>query len=120
MGIAIVQIDDTIYAVCRNEAGYWRVKDVPFEPLQWYHIMMVWIPNTALRLFLNGCLAKETYTFFSIESNMEGIHNSLVLGNSNIPVDQHRFWAEMAMDELKMWDAVMDDNKVWQIFISQF
>ena len=82
--------------------------------------MMVWVPDTVARLFVNGCLAKETYIFVNRASNQNRVENDLMLGASNTPPDLNKYRAEMSMDDLKMWDAVMDDNKVWDIFMSYF
>ena len=120
IGINLMQKAPGLLITIRNETGYWQAENVPFEPGHWYHIMMVWVPNTVARLYLNGCLARETYVFAKKASNKNRVENDLMLGASNIPGDINKYRAEMTMDDLKMWDAVMDDNKVWEIFMSYF
>ena len=120
IGVNLMQKHSGLLITVRNESGYWQVQNVPFELHHWYHITMVWIPNTSARLFVNGCLAKETYAFVEIESYRRDNENDLMIGTSNTPPHVDRYRAEMTMDDLKMWDAVMDENKVWEIYMSHF
>ena len=119
IGIHLLQKNLGFSISFRNESGYWNIQNVQFELLHWYHITMVFIPNTAARLFLNGCLAKEQHAFTQIRSNRVGTYNDLILGDTNKPSHQNGgYQSEMTIDELMMWDAVMDEHKVWDIFMS--
>ena len=120
IGINLMQKNPGFLITIRNETGFWQAENVQFEPGHWYHIMMVWVPNTVARLFVNGCLAKEAYTFVKITGNRNPNENNFMIGASNTPSDLNKYRAEMSMDELKLWDAVMDDNKVWEVFMSYF
>ena len=118
IGVVLMQRDEGFLVSFRNVTGSITVKDVPFEAQVWYFITMVWGPNSGLRMYLNGCLAGEELTLRHDASDSNGPYNDFVLGASNFEKRRSRTRAGMTMDELKIWDARMTGEQVWDLYIS--
>ena len=117
IGVLLAQLDEHLIAFFRNDTGPWTITKVPFEVLNWYFVTMVWDPNSGARLYLNGCLAGEDLTLKNDASNSNGQYNDFIIGASNFPQDRTTTRAEMTMDELKIWDARMTENQVWDLYL---
>ena len=118
IGVYLAQRYEGLRVYFRNDTGPWVVSEVPFEALNWYFISMVWGPNSGLRLYLNGCLAGEDRTLTHDASTSNGPYNDFILGASNIAEDRSFSRIEMTMDELKIWDANMAEDQVWDLYVS--
>ena len=118
IGVFLGQKHERLIAFFRNDTGRWTVTNVPFEAMNWYFITMVWGPNSGARLYLNGCLAGEHITLVPDPSNSNGPYNDFILGTSNSPNHRASLRIEMTMDELKIWNAQMTENQVWELYLS--
>ena len=118
IGVFLGQKHERLIAFFRNDTGRWTVTNVPFEAMNWYFITMVWGPNSGARLYLNGCLAGEHITLVPDPSNSNGPYNDFILGTSNSPNHRASKRIEMTMDELKIWNAQMTEDQVWELYLS--
>ena len=118
IGVLLAQKYSGLMAFFRNDTGPWEISRIPFEALNWYFVTMVWGPNSGARLYLNGCLAGEDLTLKNDASNSNGQYNDFILGASNIATHRASTRIEMTMDELKIWDAQMTENQVWELYLS--
>ena len=113
-----MQQNEVFLVSFRNDTGPMSISHVAFEPLVWHFISMVWGPNSGVRLYLNGCLAGEELTLTQDASDSNGPNNDLVIGASNIAEHRSITRAEMTMDDLKIWDARMTEEQVWDLYMS--
>ena len=118
IGVVLMQKYEGFLVSFRNDTGPITISHVPFESQVWHFITMVWGPNSGVRLYLNGCLAGEELTLTQDASDLNGPYNDFVLGASNIAEHRSISRAEMTMDELKIWDARMTGEQVWDLYMS--
>ena len=83
----------------------------------WNHISVIWNTEFGGKLYVNGRVV-DTEPTASIILNKDVIiddKNHLVLGANNL-FARH---AEMILDELYIWDTVMNDDEIWAIYVAE-
>ena len=118
MGVFLGQWNKGLSVSFRNDIGSWEIRRVFFQALDWYFITLVWGPTSGARLYLNGCLAGEALTLTPSAGRSNGPYNDFILGASNVAGDRHFSRVAMTMDELKIWDARMREEQVWNLYVS--
>ena len=105
-------------AFVRDDTQHWSISGVPFLTMHWYHVIVVWGEASGLHFYLNGCLAAAESSPVSENSDPNGPHNDLILGSTAWSTSRPAVMSEMFMDELKIWDAEMSPDQVWNLFVS--
>ena len=116
MGIAVLMQNSKLLVSARTDSRSWVPQHVDFEILTWYHVTLTWTVSNGLQLYLNALLVAGETTGAYVENN-QGNWPDFILGTLN--TDNRKLFAgEMSMDELRIWDAVMESSEIMDIYVS--
>ena len=118
IGINILQQNEALCANFRDDTHHWSISGVSFVPMHWYHVIIVWGGSSGLHFYLNGCLAAVKLSPRFEINTPNGPYNDLILGTTTTTSFRSLVSGEMLMDELKMWDAELSQDQVWNVFVS--
>ena len=117
IGMTLLQQNGNLLAWFRNESMFWSASVPDFQSHLWYHIVLAWIGERGEQVYLDGCLhqADEGRNW---ANNKNPIYNDFVFGNANTALNGGSFAGEMTLDEVRVWDADMDGEDVWKVYIA--
>jgi len=115
-GTTLLVKNKKIQTYVRTQTKLWVIVDVTFNFEAWYHVTLTWSENKGSKLYFNGILVGDMVDPTAGNNNADNTHHNFVIGNTNI--NNENYLAEMKLDEMKMWDAVWDDDQVWQNYIN--
>ena len=116
VGISLHQKEASLRAAFRNDTKTWFAVISDFESHRWYHVVLAWSGERGLEFYLNGCLRKTDHMGRNIRNNRDSTITDFVFGNANM--DGSNAAGEMTLDEVRVWDADMDEEDVWKIYIN--
>ena len=117
IGMTLLQQNGDLVASFRTESRYWRADVTGFESQVWYHVVLAWTGERGEQVYLDGCLhqADEGRNW---ANNQNPIYNDFVFGNANTALNGGGVAGEMTLDEVRVWDADMDGEDVWEIYLA--
>ena len=95
---------------------FWSASVPDFQSHLWHHIVLAWTGGRGLQVYFDGCL-RQTDEGIYLANNENPIFNDFVFGNSNSALTADGFAGEMTLDEVRIWDADMDGEDVWKIYV---
>ena len=115
IGVALLMREKKLLAMFRNETRQWVVHYENFCLHKWCHIVLAWSLAAGGNVYINGALASFYQEGQAGNNNLQGnIYVNFILGDSNQDPPQNP--GEMTLDELRIWDAVSDDQWVWALY----
>ena len=117
IGMSLMQHNGDLVASFRNESIHWRAQVTGFESRVWYHVVLAWAGESRVQVYLDGCLS-QTDVGTDLANNHDPIYNDFVFGNANTALGIGSLAGEMTLDEVRVWDANMNDEDVWKIYIA--
>ena len=119
IGMTLLEQDGNLVAEFRIESIRWRVGVVGFESHVWYHVVLVWTEEGGEQVYLNGCLCGRMKTGIPHTNNQEPGYTDFVFGNANTDLNGKTTLAgEMTLDEVRVWDADLDEEGAWKLYSS--
>ena len=119
MGMTLLEQNGYLVAEFRTESVRWRVDVSGFESHVWYHVVLVWTEEGGEQVYLNGCLCGRMDAGISHTSNGQSSYTDFVLGNANTALTGGTTFAgEMNLDEVRVWDADLDEEGGWKLYSS--
>ena len=115
IGIALLMREKTLLALFRTETRLWEIHYGNFYLQKWYHVVLAWSLTTGGKVYINGALVSYNQEGKAGNNNRQGnTYVNFMLGDSN--KDPPKFPGEMTLDELRIWDAVPDEQLVWALY----
>ena len=116
IGVALLMRKGKVLAMFRTETQLWEVNyDNGFSLHTWYHVVLAWSNTSGGYIYINGVLGNHNQQGQSLTSNRNGnAFINFVLGDAN--TDPPSDPGEMTLDELRIWDALADDQWVWTLY----
>ena len=117
IGMTLLQQNGDLVASFRTESMHWRADVSGFQSQVWYHVVLAWSGERGEQVYLDGCLhqADEGRT---LANNQNPIYNDFVFGNANTALNGGSVAGEMSLDEVRVWDADMDREDVWKMYLA--
>ena len=115
MGVSLEKSGDKYYLDFRTSTQAWRVRQGYVALDSWVHMIWTWDGVTG-SMYINGCLASSQDNPSTGTYNQDEWKNRFFIGCKNNPGGNSP--AEMAIDELKVWDAPSDENLIHDIYCS--
>ena len=97
----------------KNGTTAWRIRISDIVSDVWMHVVLTWTRHASARIYLNGCLSGQHMGIPEIGSHG---YNDFVFGHRNNFLGKNTHTAEMILDEVRVWDADMDEESVWEIY----
>ena len=116
IGMTLLQQSGDLAALFRNESMYWRADVTGFESQVWYHVVLAWTGERGMQVYLDGCL-HQADEGSNLANNQNPSYNDFVFGNANTALNGGSVAGEMTLDEVRVWDADMDGEDVWEIYV---
>ena len=115
IGVAINMRDKKLRTTFRTETHFW---DIFYEGTvylhTWYHVVVTWNIANGGTVYINGILVRHVQDGVTKTSNTNGdVYVEFILGAAN---GNYAEPGEMTLDELRIWDAVMDDQDVLGLY----
>ena len=81
----------------------------------WYHLVLAWDSASGGKIYINGAPGGQKRIGITLSNDPAG-QSDFMLGDAkrNPPVDP----GEMTLDELRIWDATMNETEVWEMYAS--
>ena len=116
IGVALIMRASKLLFVFRTRTETWNMFDDEVIQLNtWYHVVMAWNTASGGKVYINGALRLHAQTGESMTNNNDPVGNeNFVLGDTNNGAPKYP--AEMTLDELRFWDAVMKDHEVLALY----
>ena len=112
-GMGIALFNGYLGAQFRSNTTHWTAGDFWGTPLQdWMHVVATWKPSYGATLYVNGeMIATDDapQVFNVVSANDEPL---FIIGYS----PYYNSKLEMTLDELRVWDTVMDDEDVLALY----
>ena len=116
VGISLHQKRVGLCAAFRIDTKKWFAVISDFESQRWYHVVLAWSGERGLEVYLYGCLRKTDHIGKRLRNNRDPNITDFVFGNANM--DWSNAVGEMTLDEVRVWDADMDEEAVWKLYIT--
>ena len=116
MGMSLHQKSVGLCASFRTLSKLWFAVVPDFESLMWYHIVMTWTEEGGLRVYMDGCLRQKADGADSTNNQNPSTTDFFVFGNANTDLSGS-FAGEMTLDDVRVWDADMNGEDVWKIYL---
>ena len=117
IGMTLLQQHGDLVASFRNESMHWRADVTDFESQVWYHVALAWTGEKGVQVYLDGCL-RQTDEGVKKGNNQNPIYNDFVFGKANTALNGSDVAGEMTLDEVRVWDADMDGEDVWKMYLA--
>ena len=116
MGVALLMRAKKIRVIFRTETHLWDFSHNEILSLHtWYHLVLTWDVGSGGKVYINGVLGSHNQVGRSFASNRLGnTYADFMLGDRNH--EPPGYPGEMTLDELRIWDAVMNETDVWNIY----
>ena len=119
IGMTLLEQNRNLLAGFRTESMHWRVDVAGFESHVWYHVVLVWTALGGEQVYLNGCLCDRMDAGISHTNNGQPSYTDFVFGKANTALAGGTAYAgEMILDEVRVWDADLDEEGALKIYIS--
>ena len=118
MGIVLLMRAKSFLVFFRTATRYWQITTTTQNTLYtWHHLVLTWDATNGGKVYVNGMLDGEERLGISYRSNWAGdTYTKFIVGcESTFPP---RSAAEMTLDELRIWDAVMNAQQVWVLYVA--
>ena len=115
IGVAVMLRDKKLRAVFRTATHTWDlIHDGTVYLHTWYHIVLVWNIAIGGKVYMNGVLINHDQDGSRLASNQEpDAYVDFILGATNW---NFIYPGEMTLDELRIWDAVMNDQEIFNLY----
>ena len=115
IGVAMTLRKRKIKAAFGTATRTWdSIYDADVDMQTWYHVVLAWDIATGGKLYINGLLVSHDQNGSTLTSNKQPkAYVDFILGASN---RDYKNPGEMTLDELRIWDAVMDDQDVLGVY----
>ena len=117
VGMSLHQKSIGLCASFRTVTRLWFAVVPDFESQVWYHIVMAWAEGGGLKVYLDGCL-RQTEDGTNSANNKNPSVTDFVFGNANTALGSGSIAGEMTLDDVRVWDADMDGDDVWKIYLA--
>ena len=116
IGITLIMRESKLLLAFRAATKVWALLDDEVIQLNtWYHIVMAWNTASGGKAYINGALRRHDQAGESMASNREPVgREDFVIGDVNYGAPKYP--ADMTIDELRFWDAVMEDHEVLDLY----
>ena len=116
MGVALLMTAKKLSVGFRTASWRWSLTN-PTQPIPdtWYHVVLTWNATNGAYIYINGAIGAADQQGYSYASNRNGdTYTKFILGteSTNPPVAS----GEMTIDELRIWDAVMNKQDIWSLY----
>ena len=118
IGVVMMMRDKKLIVWFRTSTRLWEVRYRRVVSLNtWYHVVLAWNIANGGKAYINGVLASHDQDGYSQTSNTQpNSYVNFMLGASNR--DPNVNPGEMTLDELRIWDAVMDDQEILSLYVA--
>ena len=118
MGVVLLMRDKRFLASFRTASWMWYFASATENNLDiWYHVVLAWDASKGGRIYVNGMTDGADLVGTSYASNKNGnTYVNFILGCENVAPPRNA--AEMTLDELRIWDANMNDQQVWRLYVA--
>ena len=118
MGVVLLMRTKVFLVSFRTASRYWYVTTTAHNTLYtWHHVVLTWDATNGGKIYTNGMLDGEERRAISYTSNRAGdTYTKFIVGCENMLPPRNA--AEMTLDELRIWDAEMNEQEVWLMYVS--
>ena len=115
IGVAMMMHDKKLRTVFRTATHLWDLTyDGTVYLHYWYHMVLVWNIAFGGKVYMNGVVINQDHNGSSMTSNKwPNAYVDFILGDDN---RDFIYQGEMTLDELRIWDAVMDDQDILGLY----
>ena len=115
IGVAMMLKDKKLRTVYRTATHVWDLSfDGAVSLHTWYHMVLVWNVVNGGKVYMNGVVINHDQNGSTVASNRKpNAFVDLILGDTN---RDFIYPGEMTLDELRIWDAVMDDQDILGLY----
>ena len=117
VGMSLHQKSIGLCASLRTESKLWFAVVPDFESQLWHHIALAWTEGGGLRVYLDGCLRQMERSENNV-NNRDPSFTDFVFGNANTALNGGSIAGEMTLDEVRVWDADMNEEDIWNIYLA--
>ena len=116
MGVALLMQGKQLKVSFRTASWRWDLT-YPTQPIPstWYHVVLTWTAENGAHIYINGAIGAADKEGYSYASNRNGdTYTKFVLGTES--TNPATACGEMTIDELGIWDAVMNQQDIWSLY----
>ena len=115
IGVAILLREKKFQIIFRTVTQTWNViYDKAVSLHTWYHMVLTWNIDSGGKVYINGIVVShDQHGSGSDNDQRPNASVNFILGNNNRGL---RNPGEMTLDELRIWDALMDDQEILGLY----
>ena len=114
IGVALLMREGRIMVNFRTDTLLWEFYYEEALALHtWYHLVLTWDSVSGGSIYINGVRGSQKQVGRAMNSNVYGNrYVDFMLGDRVPPGGP----GEMTLDELRIWDAVMNETDAWNVY----